>query len=368
MTSSYTDSFDYLNSDLSSRYFVDSLAPTRSSLASLDADLTTNADSLPTGAFLEFSRVLKSRHIPGPVVLFTSNPEHLLGSGAQFSVYTGTLFIYPEASQRTDSFPNELVAVKIPHFHIDAGEHLSLASPKFQRQLHDMLLEILVHGHPALSRHRNIARLVAWGKDMRGYHNMPCLAFELALGDLGRTLRGMKELAFETRLGLSCDVGAGLDAIHEFGIIHGDLKPANILVFPSGTGFVAKLADFGLSMDEAKEEYTKPPGGTPGWQAPEVGRYFEDGGLVLTSELPGTDTYSFGLLVWSVMLLNGDPPQNGVGDRTAVAVSKAFSRLRESVGQSKVDMLEKAVQSFLSPLAKDRPKSIGNLLGGEPIP
>lgn len=61
------------------------------------------------------------------------------------------------------------------------------------------------------------------------------------------------------------DVARGLDAIHEAGFVHGDIKPSNILIDTSGT---IKITDFGLvsMIDEVA------PGdvvGTPAYMPPE---------------------------------------------------------------------------------------------------
>ncbi|PPQ78259.1 hypothetical protein CVT25_011718 [Psilocybe cyanescens] len=76
------------------------------------------------------------------------------------------------------------------------------------------------------------------------------------------------------RLLLTSDIAHGLSYLHEQGIIHGDIKGANILVTESGR---ACLADFGLSRIQGAAELSESSsgsssfqGGTTRWQAPEL--------------------------------------------------------------------------------------------------
>ena len=51
---------------------------------------------------------------------------------------------------------------------------------------------------------------------------------------------------------MSIQVARGLNAVHELGIVHRDVKTANIMIDEAG---VAKLVDFGI----AKEVSSDPP-------------------------------------------------------------------------------------------------------------
>ncbi|KAK3387731.1 kinase-like domain-containing protein, partial [Podospora didyma] len=66
-------------------------------------------------------------------------------------------------------------------------------------------------------------------------------------------------------------ITSGLQAIHAVGVVHGDVKPENILIFRSAEGgYIAKLADFGSAIVLA--DITLPssrPLGTVLYSAPE---------------------------------------------------------------------------------------------------
>lgn len=69
---------------------------------------------------------------------------------------------------------------------------------------------------------------------------------------------------------LSLDIALGLEAIHACGLVHGDIKPSNIIIQQhESRTVIAKLTDFnGVSTATSYgKTYTF---GTPEWQSPEV--------------------------------------------------------------------------------------------------
>ncbi|HEY7411582.1 MAG TPA: protein kinase [Vicinamibacteria bacterium] len=88
----------------------------------------------------------------------------------------------------------------------------------------------------------------------------------------GTTLREMLSergaLELVPAMQIAKQICRGLDAIHRAGIIHGDLKPQNVMVTGGG---VAKLMDFGVARQAAKAE-AGAVAGTPRYMSPEQAR------------------------------------------------------------------------------------------------
>lgn len=95
-----------------------------------------------------------------------------------------------------------------------------------------------------------------------------CMVVEFASGgSLRQYLHSTREsLAHALQTALLFDIARGMSFLHKKGILHRDLKSANVLVFANHR---LKLCDFGLS--KIKEESSSRGGaiGTPQWMSPE---------------------------------------------------------------------------------------------------
>ena len=100
---------------------------------------------------------------------------------------------------------------------------------------------------------------------------------------------------FEMKLQIAVEIAETLDQIHKLGIIHGDLKPANVLMTADNKPY---LNDF--YMCSAREQIEMPlmPLGTPYYMSPEQAR-----GAMIT---PVSDIYSYGVMIYE--LLTGEMP------------------------------------------------------------
>ena len=96
-----------------------------------------------------------------------------------------------------------------------------------------------------------------------------------------------RHLALAERLRILAQVAEALDYAHHQGVIHRDVKPANVLVTASD---VPKLSDFGLSMIGEQGDQTGIIRGTPHYMSPEQTR----GGRLDYR----TDLYSLGVMVY----------------------------------------------------------------------
>src|SRR3990172_1883257 len=120
--------------------------------------------------------------------------------------------------------------------------------------------------------------------------------------DLKQAVRGKGGLPLLEACDLAIQIGKGLQAIHDVGVIHRDLNTANIMI--DGKGFI-RLMDFGIAKQrEQQGDGMTAAGeivGTPEYMSPEQARNQK---LDFRS-----DIYSLGIVLFEV--LTGTLPFKG---------------------------------------------------------
>ncbi|MEA2218894.1 MAG: eukaryotic-like serine/threonine-protein kinase [Solirubrobacteraceae bacterium] len=152
--------------------------------------------------------------------------------------------------------------------------------------------------------HPNVVRVL----DSGVHNDIPWLTQTLVHGGtLAERLEQGGALSVQDAVGIGEAVASGLDAVHDAGLIHRDVKPANILLREDGT---ACITDFGLARDTYNDSRLTRPGQTLGsmdYMAPEQIRGGDIG--------PSTDVYGLGCVVFECFV--GVPP---FGDRYGMSV------------------------------------------------
>lgn len=101
-------------------------------------------------------------------------------------------------------------------------------------------------------------------------------------------------------LDVMAQILAGLDHAHHQGLVHCDVKPENILVKPTPSGWCLKLTDFGIARHTRPDHRQIGTTGSPAYMAPE--RFYGE-------VYPASDLYSLGILLYE--LLAGHRPFSG---------------------------------------------------------
>lgn len=160
----------------------------------------------------------------------------------------------------------------------------------------------------------------------------------------GTTLREMldvgRRLEVTPALQIAKQICRGLAAVHKAGIIHGDLKPQNVMVMGNG---VVKLMDFGVARQRRQaEQVASVSAGTPLYMSPEQAR-----GGELDER---SDIYSAGVVMFE--LFTGGCPFT---DRDIYEIMRMhLSEAPPNPRQRRPDLPETLSQIILTCLAKSR--------------
>jgi serine/threonine protein kinase len=200
----------------------------------------------------------------------------LLGQGGMGAVY-----------KAQDRILDEIVAVKVLRFEMSR-------TPRWARRFQ---FEIKLARKVS---HRNVCRFHEYGED-RG-HSYVSMEFVDGV-DLRRRMAEKGSMGWDEAFEVAIQISKGLQAIHDVGIVHRDLKTSNVMLDSRG---IVRLIDFGAAkrwMADGQTEGTVAGEiiGTPEYMSPEQAR----GGSVDFR----SDLYALGVVVFE--LFTGRVPFRG---------------------------------------------------------
>ncbi len=199
-----------------------------------------------------------------------------LGKGAMGVVYLGM-----------DPRINRTTAIKTFRFSEDLDpEEVKALKQKFFREAESA----------GTLAHPNIVTIYDAGEE----HDLAYIAMEYLEGeDLQKYTKKANLLPMRKVLDLMADIAEALDYAHEKGIVHRDVKPANIMLLKTG---VVKITDFGIARITASSQtQTGVVKGTPHYMSPEQ---------ISGEKVDGrSDIFSLGVMLFQ--LLTGDVPFHG---------------------------------------------------------
>jgi serine/threonine protein kinase len=251
-----------------------------SSFVSLAAGVASNISSSEAGSKLMFKDLgVMNQHLI------------LLGQGSSFMVS-----VFPDHEETDNGLKRLVLKRTIP---LAKKQHEEI----YRNHIRAMMLELQTLVHDAVRKHENIVNLLglAWETDPFDMERKwPVFLMERATkGTLSDLFQAESHFTSPIRLNLILDVVLGLEVLHLCGIIHGDVKLENVLVFEN-TGnnivdrpYIAKLADFSSSLFGVFTP-SRLSSGTQPWKAPEWHKQLDPKALQLT------DIYSLGFAIWRI--------------------------------------------------------------------
>lgn len=199
-------------------------------------------------------------------------------------------------------------------------------------------------------RHPNVVRLYDFGEAPTG----PYLVLELLSGATLASRIREEILDLDAVTGIAADVLGGLEAVHDLGVVHRDIKPDNLFLVER-EGDRVKLLDFGIARHDEAAPLTRDGVfvGTPAYAAPE---------LLAAESLDGrTDLYSLGVVL--LHMITGTNPFHA--DQLSDVVGRHFHLDVTRITGARFSLppaLENLVVSLLQKSPQNRPDSASQAL------
>ncbi|KAL8937565.1 MAG: hypothetical protein Q9216_004362 [Gyalolechia sp. 2 TL-2023] len=294
--------------------------------------------------------ILYRHGIPGPkLIRLQQEFSTPLGRGGQGNVYGASTEFEKKAHELQHQDISYRAKYSALHWTKCVVKHLR--ADQRRNDVHYAFREVTRLSHPSLQRHPNIVNLVSWGISLDALETVnldslstPLLILERSRYDLAQFIRSDDYLvtSYDLLCDLCLDIGRGLNAVHSTGIVHGDLKLENILIFPQNQSttkkWTAKLCDFGSAVPAlADQEKSISYLGSDTWLPPE---WYERSlmGKPMPHSLIPCDIFVYGLVVWATFvgihfspLYNIQRGQGGADILRHMGQQRFYARAKDSL-------------------------------------
>lgn len=256
---------------------------------------------------------------------------------------------------------DRLVAVKLRHERASTGDW-SREARLLARVEHPHIVSVLLHGRldgkQALVLERvdgaDLESLIA---RLRERDAAPSTESAVDALELDSTPAEWSDPFWRTAACIVRDIARALDHAHRCGVVHRDVKPANVLIDRSGS---ARLTDFGLAA--ARGDDGDESAGTLAYMAPER--------LAGERATPSSDVFSLGVLMEELVTLR--PPIRSTS--TAGAIAEIADGREHAHGDAIPRDLDSILRRATDPRPERRYRTAGDfardleaLLGDRPI-
>ncbi|KAL4933333.1 putative serine/threonine protein kinase [Aspergillus undulatus] len=250
--------------------------------------------------------------------------EELIGKGAYGRVYKG------------HQLPSrEIVAIKV--LDIDSLDYKSVRDFK-DESIKDFIHETKVMKQVKDSGAKNINEII----EAVSIHSQLWLVCEYCPGGSVRTLMRATGDRLEERFAIPVarELATGLRAIHDAGIIHRDIKAANVLIHEEGR---LQICDFGVAgVLQSQQDKRSTWIGTPHWMPPEM--FSGSQTHQYSSEI---DVWAYGCTLFE--LATGNPPNANLRERMQIGrqLNRKTPQLADSdkYGEGLKDLVSYALNS-----------------------
>ena len=182
--------------------------------------------------------------------------------------------------------------------------------------------------------HDNVVRLYDFGEADGTYY------FVMEEVEGSSFSRRWKQISLPERLRVIAQLGDALDYAHHQGVIHRDVKPANVLLTSADA---AKLSDFGLSLIADETQVSGTIKGTPHYMSPEQAK-----GKRLDHR---TDLYALGVMIYECA--TGTPPFQG----PTMAVIASHVNAQPDPPRSRNPAISAGLEKFILRLLEKDPEA-----------